>query len=163
MRRHTGYRRHNEGFTLIEAVIGIVLVAIAVLGLAQVFTLSITNNLRAERISNASFLAQQQMDLLRDLTQEEISFLFTNQNVDLNGDGNADIVLDERIDLNRDGLDDYRRVTDILAGQTEGTSSLWQVTVMVFSQEQFSYSRSDLLQDPQGHRLRGRMDTVITR
>lgn len=163
MRRENEARRPNKGFTLIEVIIGIALIAIAVLGLAEVFTLSITNNLRSERISNASFLAQQQMDLLRDLTQEELSFLFTNQNVDLNGDGNPDIFLDERIDLNRDGLDDYRRVTDILAGQTEGTASLWQVTVMVFSQEQFGYSKADLLQEPQTHRLRGRMDTVITR
>jgi len=156
-------RRHQDGFTLIEALIGIVLIAIAVLGLAQVFTLSLLNNLRSERVSNGSFLAQQQTDTLRNLTQDELSFLSTNQAVDLNGDGSPDLSLDERLDLNLDGLDDYRRVTSLQVGETTGASTTWEVTVMVFSQEQLNVPRTNLLQSPQVYRLRGRMDTIIAR
>ncbi len=156
-------QRRQGGFTLIEALIGIVLIAIAVLGLAEVFTLSLLNNLRAERVSNASFLAQQLADGLRNLTQDELSFLSTNQTVDLNGDGSPDLSLDERLDLNLDGLDDYRRVTSLQVGQTTGASTTWEVTIMVFSQEQMNVQRADLLQNPQVYKLRGRMDTIIAR
>jgi len=163
MRYKLNKQPRQNGFTLIEAVIGIVLLAVAVLGLAEVFTLSILNNLRSERISNASFLAQQQMDALRDLTQEELSFLSTNQTADLNGDGSPDVSLDEHIDLNSDGLDDYRRITNLQIGQSEGTTTIWEVAVLVFSQEQLQVPRADLLQNPPLYRLRGRMDTLIAR
>jgi prepilin-type N-terminal cleavage/methylation domain-containing protein len=163
MRQKPRAKRNRDGFTLIEALIGIVLVAIAVLGLAEVFTLSLLNNLRAERVSNASFLAQQQTDTLRGLTQDELNYLATNQSVDLNGDGNPDITLDERIDLNLDGHADYRRVTTLQAAETSGTSTVWEVTVMVFSQEQLEASKAELMQNPQLYRLRGRMDTIIAR
>jgi prepilin-type N-terminal cleavage/methylation domain-containing protein len=156
-------QRRQKGFTLIEALIGIVLIAIAVLGLAEVFTLSLLNNLRAERVSNGSFLAQQQADALRNLTQDELNFLSTNQTVDLNGDGNPDLSLDERLDLNLDGLDDYRRITSLQVGETTGATTTWEVTVMVFSREQLSIPRTDLLLSPQVYKLRGRMDTVIAR
>jgi len=156
-------RARQRGFSLIEALIGIVLIAIAVLGLAEVFTLSVLNNLRAERMSNGSFLAQQQTDLLRDLTQDELSFLSTNQSVDLTGDGNPDITLDETLDLNADGQNDYRRVTNLQLGETTGSTTTWEVTVMVFSQEHILVPKTDLLQNPQAYRLRGRMDTVIAR
>jgi prepilin-type N-terminal cleavage/methylation domain-containing protein len=163
MRQKARARRHQDGFTLIEALIGIVLIAIAVLGLAEVFTLSLLNNLRAERVSNGSFLAQQQADMLRSLTQDELNFLSTNQTVDLNGDGNPDISLDELLDLNLDGLNDYRRITNLQVAETMGTTTTWEVTIMVFSQEQFQVQKSDLLQNPQLYRLRGRMDTIIAR
>jgi len=155
--------RRQDGFSLIEALIGIVLVAIAVLGLAEVFTLSILNNLRSERMSNGSFLAQQQTDLLRDLTQDELNFLSTNQTVDLNGDGGPDISLDESLDLNVDGFNDYRRITSLQMGETTGSSTTWEVTVMVFSRERLQVPKADLLQNPQAYRLRGRMDTIIAR
>jgi len=140
-----------------------VLVAIAVLGLAEVFTLSILSNLRSERMSNGSFLAQQQTDLLRDLTQDELNFLSTNQTVDLNGDGGPDISLDESLDLNVDGFNDYRRITSLQMGETTGSSTTWEVTVMVFSRERLQVPKADLLQNPQAYRLRGRMDTIIAR
>jgi prepilin-type N-terminal cleavage/methylation domain-containing protein len=163
MRQKLRTQQHQNGFTLIEAVIGIALLAIAVLGLAEVFTLSILNNLRSEQISNSSFLAQQQTDALRNLTQGELSFLSTNQTADLNGDGSPDISLDERLDLNSDGLDDYRRITNLQVGQSEGTTTTWEVTVLVFSQEQLQVPKADLLQNPQVYRLRGRVDTIIAR
>jgi prepilin-type N-terminal cleavage/methylation domain-containing protein len=163
MRQIKGPGRNPDGFTLIEALIGIVLLAIAVLGLAEVFTVSLLNNLRAERMSNGSFLAQQQADALRNLTQDELTYLSTSQSVDLNGDGSPDISLDERLDLNLDGRDDYRRVTSLQLGQTMGTTSTWEVTIMVFSQEQLQVEKADLMQNPQLYRLRGRMDTIIAR
>jgi len=163
MRQKSRARGRQDGFTLIEALIGIVLIAIAVLGLAEVFTLSLLNNLRSERVSNASFLAQQQTDTLRNLTQDELNFLSTNQTVDLNGDGSPDISLDELLDLNLDGLNDYRRITNLQVAETMGTTTTWEVTVMVFSQEQFQVQKSDLLQNPQVYRLRGRMDTIVAR
>jgi prepilin-type N-terminal cleavage/methylation domain-containing protein len=111
-------KKPRQGFSLIEVIIGIALVAIAVLGLAQMFTLAIMNNLRSERIANASFLAQQQIDVMRNLTSDELTTLTSGNGVDLNGDGNMDILKDEALDINSDGQLDYRRITEIQAGSS---------------------------------------------
>ncbi|MCP2620103.1 prepilin-type N-terminal cleavage/methylation domain-containing protein, partial [Candidatus Aminicenantes bacterium AC-334-K16] len=65
----------RKGMTFIEALVGIALMAIAVIGLAQLFTYGILNNSRADRIANATFLAQQQIEFLRNLTGPELSAL----------------------------------------------------------------------------------------
>lgn len=150
----------GKGFTLIEVVIGIVLIAVAVLGLAQMFTLGVLNNMRSDRITTASFLAQQQVDFLRNLTAGEIALIPSGDDsgVDVDGDGMADVIKDHLIDINNDGLNDYRRITEV---QASGT--LWLVDVLVFSQEQFSFTKSELLQNPGQHAVRARVSTVISR
>lgn len=153
--------RKKHGFTLIEAVIGIALVAIAVLGLAEMFTLSVLNNLRSERITNASYLAQQQIDVLRNLTIQEITDFYNSTNgVDLNDppDGILDIMKDQPIDLNGDGRDDYRRLTRL---QPWGGS--WEVEVLVFSAEQMSTAQVSLLGNPVRYRVKARVSTIISR
>lgn len=154
-RRKNGTRK---GFTLIEAVVGIALVAIAVLGLAEMFTLSVLNNMRSDRITNASFLAQEQIDILRTLTVEELSALSSGTGIDLNGDGTMDLVKDELVDLNGDGKSDYRRLTEV---QPSGT--LWDVKVLIFTQEKFYTDRSQLVANPQQNRVKARINTVISR
>jgi prepilin-type N-terminal cleavage/methylation domain-containing protein len=151
----------KKGFTLIEAVIGIALVAIAVLGLAEMFTLSVMNNLRSDRITNASFLAQQQIDVLRNLTGQEIGNFYTSANgIDLNfpPDSILDIMKDEPIDINGDSKYDYRRLTQV---QPLGTS--WQIEVLVFSSEQMTTPQASLLGNPTNYRVRARMSTIISR
>lgn len=153
--------RKKQGFTLIEAVIGIALVALAVLGLAEMFTLSVLNNLRSDRITNASFLAQQQVDVLRALTvQELIDFHSSTNGIDLSNppDGGLDIMKDETIDLNGDGKNDYRRLVQI---QPWGTS--WEVEVLVFSSEQLGKPKATLLGDPEKYRVRAKLSTIISR
>jgi type II secretory pathway pseudopilin PulG len=153
-------KRQNKkpGFTLVEAVIGIALVAIAILGLAQMFTLSVLNNMRSDRITTASFLVQQRIDVLRNLTAAELSLVASSTAVDLNNDGTNDLVRDELIDINLDNLNDYRRITDV---QTYGTA--WQVQVLVYTAEAFGASEADLISSPQAHRVRARAGTIIHR
>ena len=138
-------RKKNEGFSLIEVLIGLAIVAIGMLGLAQLFTYTVMTNSRAERISNAVFLAQEQIDFHRNLTADELTTMTSGTN-------------DEQIDVNLDGTYDYRRVTEVQA-----TGISWEIRVMVFSAEQFNASLGDLVQDPQLHKVKADMTTIISR
>jgi prepilin-type N-terminal cleavage/methylation domain-containing protein len=137
--------RDSRGFSLVEVVLSIALLGAVVLGLAQFFTLGLMNNLRAERISNAVFLVQQQIELLRGLTSEELNAL---------GSGASD----EQVDVNNDGTLDFRRITQI-----QPTGSDWDIKILVFSSEKLTESVSNLLSEPQRHRVRAQMSTVIAR
>jgi Tfp pilus assembly protein PilV len=85
---------------MIEVVVGIALVGVALLGLAQLFVLSVMNNARSDSMTNAVFLAQQQIDFLRNLSAAEL------QNLALSP-------IDELMDINSDGTVDFRRVTQL--------------------------------------------------
>ena len=90
--------KKSEGFSLIETLVGVALVAIAMLGLAQLMVLSIANNAQADRMSTATFLARQQIEQLRLLTIDELNAL-------------VGAPINEQLDINQDGVDDYRRIT----------------------------------------------------
>jgi type II secretory pathway pseudopilin PulG len=152
----------GEGFSLLEVLIGITLVAIAVLGLAQIFTLGILNNLRAERIANASFLAQQQVDIMRNLSGDELTTLSTGNGVDMNGDGTLDILKDELLDINSDSQLDYRRITEIQA-DSSGANFTFEVTVFVFSAEQMNAQKDQLILQPVQHGVKAKVNTIISR
>jgi prepilin-type N-terminal cleavage/methylation domain-containing protein len=152
----------EKGFSLIEVIIGIALVAIAVLGLAQMFTLGILNNLRSERIASASFLAQQQIDVMRNLTSDELTTLTSGNGVDLNNDGTMDILKDEALDVNNDGQLDYRRITE-LQSSSAGGKVAFEVTVLVFSAEQMAVPKGQLILNPVNHNVKSRVNTVISR
>jgi len=145
----TESRMKRAGFSLIEVLIGIFLVAVAVIGLAQLFLMGVLNNVRSGEITNGVFLAQQQIDYLRTLTLAELqSFPDTSR-----GESN-----DEQIDTNVDGTVDFRRVTELTFQDPE-----FDVRVMVFPALQADTARSALLDDPEGHKVRARMNTVIGR
>ena len=136
--------RKRKGFSLIEVVIGIGLVGVALMGLAQLFTYSVLNNSRADRITNATFLAQEQIDMMRNLTSAELSL--------------AAAVIDEQIDINKDTTFDYRRIT-----QLQASGSFWDLRVMVFSAEQIGADQDDLIQNPSRYRVKADMSTIISR
>jgi prepilin-type N-terminal cleavage/methylation domain-containing protein len=138
-------KKKREGFSLIEVLIGLAVVAIGMLGLAQLFTYTVMSNSRAERMSNAVFLAQQQIDFHRNLTADELTAMSSGTN-------------DEQIDVNLDGTYDYRRVTEV-----QGTGISWEIRVLVFSAEQFNTGLSDLVQDPQRYKVKANMTTIISR
>lgn len=139
----------RRGFSLIEVLVGLFLVGVAILGLAQLFLIAVTNNLRADRITNATFLAQQQIDWLRGFTQDEMTAYA----------GTSLESRDELIDLNLDGTNDFRRVTEFLsAGGT------FQALVHVYSAEKMAVATADeLLADPARHRPKALITTIITR
>jgi prepilin-type N-terminal cleavage/methylation domain-containing protein len=137
------------GFSLIEVLVGLFLVGVAVLGLAQLFMVAVANNLKADRVANATFLAQQQIDWLRGFTMDELTAYA----------GTTLEARDEVIDLNVDGTNDYRRVTDFrIAADT------FQVRIYVYSAEKLSVaSAAELLADPVQYRPRAMITTIITR
>jgi prepilin-type N-terminal cleavage/methylation domain-containing protein len=144
-------RRHirPKGFSLIEVLIGVSLMAVAILGLAQLFMLGMLNNVRAGEIANAVFLAQQQVDNLRPLTSSELTaFIGTGAN-------------DELIDINADGTTDFRRVTVLTDVTTQGPE--FTAEILVFPTSQALTARNDLISDPARHKVRARMQTTITR
>jgi prepilin-type N-terminal cleavage/methylation domain-containing protein len=138
-------KKKNEGFSLIEVLIGLAIVAIGMLGLAQLFTYTVMTNARAERMSNAVFLAQEQIDFHRNMTADELTTMSSGTN-------------DEQIDVNLDGTYDYRRVTEV-----QGTGISWEIRVLVFSAEQLNTSLGDLIQDPQQYKVKANMTTIISR
>jgi len=137
--------RKRKGFSLIEVVVGIGLVGVALMGLAQLFTYSVLNNSRAERMTNATFLAQEQIDMMRNLTSAELSLAAAD-------------VIDEQIDVNNDTTIDYRRIT-----QLQASGSFWDLRVMVFSAEQIGVDQDDLIQNPSRNRVKADMSTIISR
>jgi prepilin-type N-terminal cleavage/methylation domain-containing protein len=139
----------QKGFSLIEVLIGVFLVAVAVLGLVQLFLMSIMNNVRASEIANAVFLAQQEVDYLRSLTLPELA-AFPNATR-----GETD---DQTIDVNTDGTPDFRRITVVT-----NRDPAFDVQVLVFPPSQLSTNRDELVDHPDRNRVRARMGTMITR
>ena len=135
----------RKGFSLIEVILGIALIAIAMLGLAQMFVLSMANNARADQISNSTFLAQQSMDELRTLNADELTAMGSSP-------------VDEMVDVNNDGNYEFRRITRLTP---QGMN--WLAEVWVFPSSQRDADVSDLIQDPRGHRCRAEVSSVIVR
>jgi prepilin-type N-terminal cleavage/methylation domain-containing protein len=134
----------RTGFSLIEVLIGIFLVAVAVIGLAQLILVGMMNNSRASDVANAVFLAQQEIDYLRTLTRDELSLIGSTTS--------------ELLDLNADGATDFRRITVVTF-----QDPVFAVKVLVFSTAQSLANASDLIANPEGNRVRARMETVISR
>jgi len=137
------FGRSKKGFSLIEVLVSMALVAIAMLGLAQLFVLSIVNNSQADRMTNAVFLAQQQIEQLRTFTNDELSALNT---------------IDELMDLNLDTTYDYRRITRV---QLSG--SAYEVRILVFAGEQEGVETAALVANHLAYRARADMTTLISR
>lgn len=143
------HRKPHGGFSLVEVLVGLFLVGVAVLGLAQLFLVAVANNLKADRVANATFLAQQQIDWLRGFTFDELT-AYAATTLESR---------DEAIDLNVDGTNDFRRVTDFRVA-----ADTFQVRIYVYSAEKFSVaSPADLLADTDLHRPRALISTIITR
>ena len=145
IQRKTETNTTEEGFSLIEALVGVALVAIAMLGLAQLFVLSIAQNSRAARVTNATFLVQQRVEELRSFTAAELNLL-------------VGAPIDEILDINQDTTDDFRRITRI---QMAGDS--YEIRVLVFGMEQADADVNDLMDDPVGHRVRSDVTTLLGR
>jgi prepilin-type N-terminal cleavage/methylation domain-containing protein len=139
----------RKGFSMIEVLVGIALIAIALIGLAQLFTLSVMNNLRANDLSNATFLVQQEIDYLRSLTGPEMSTFPSTAR----GESN-----DEQLDLNQDGTIDYRRVTQVVA-----QTNYHEIFVLVFPPSQIGTTRSSLLLNPDNYKVKAQIHTIISR
>lgn len=148
-RKKTTRERSRAGFSLIEVLVGMTILAVAVLGLAQMFLLSVTNNAKASEVTNAVFLAQQQIDLLRTLTYDELA-AFPNTSA-----GQSD---DEVLDVNSDGTPDFRRLTAVTAD-----GSAFDVRILVFPAVKIDTARETLLADPQKQRVRADIHTLISR
>jgi prepilin-type N-terminal cleavage/methylation domain-containing protein len=139
----------QRGFSFIEVLVAIALLAIAVLGLAQLFLAAVANNLKAERVANATFLAQQQIDWLRGFTADELD-VYASSSLESR---------DEIIDLNSDGTNDYRRITSISLA-----NGMFNVAIHVYSAEKIdALTAADLLADPDHHRPRAVISTLIGR
>ena len=135
----------SKGFSMIEVVVGIALVGVALLGLAQLFCLSVMNNARSDAMTNAVFLAQQQIDFLRNLSADELHNLSLSP-------------IDELMDINSDGTVDFRRITQIAS-----SGFYWNVRVLVFSALQAGVTLDNLIANPSDYQVRADLSTVISR
>jgi len=135
----------EKGFSLIEVLIGIVLIGVGLLSLAQMFYYGVMNNTNSDRLTHATFMAQQQIDFLRGLSAQELSNLAANR-------------IDENIDVNGDGVIDVRRITQIVP-----VGFSYKVTVLVFSRERKNDNIDNLAADPVRYRVRAAINTIISR
>ena len=134
--------KKQPGFSLIEVLIGITLIGIALIGLAELFTMSVMNNLRANQLSTATFLCQQEIDYLRTLTPTELDAL--------------PVIQDVQLDINGDATMDYRKITTI-------QKNINYYKVLVFPPSQFSTAVNTLILQPGTHQVNAQMGTIIQR
>jgi prepilin-type N-terminal cleavage/methylation domain-containing protein len=135
----------GKGFSLVEVLLGIALIGVALISLAQMFYYGVMNNTNSDRLTTATFLAQQQIDFLRGLNAQELNDLAVNR-------------IDENIDVNGDGVIDARRITTIVP---DGFS--YKVSVLVFSRERQKDNADDLVAEPVKYRVRAAINTIISR
>ena len=140
----------GNGFTLIEVLVAVFLVGVAIMGLAPIFTLTVLNNSRSERMANATFLAQQRIDFLRNMTTLELNTATLSDGIP--------IPLDEQLDINNDGTIDYRRITQI-----QSAGFYWDIRILVFTGQYSTESSAQLIADPHQYRVIADMSTVISR
>lgn len=141
--------RRHPGFTLVEVLVGMAVVAIAVIGLTELFFLTVLNNYRADRIARATFLAQQQIEEIRNMPQPELSVLTTSSLEDR----------DNPIDINGDGTMDFRMITSL-----RETTNVWEIIVRVFGAEKVDQGTAEeLITDPEGNRVLIELSTIVTR
>jgi prepilin-type N-terminal cleavage/methylation domain-containing protein len=139
----------KNGFSLIEVLVGIALIGTVLIGLAQLFTMSVMNNLRSSEISNATFLAQQNIDYLRSLTGPEMSDF---PQVARGESG------DEAIYQNADGTMDFRRLTRVTPN-----GEIFDIRVMVFPVTERNTDVDELRLNPERHHVQAQINTVISR
>ena len=138
--------KRKRGFSLIEVLVAMAIMSVAILGLAQLFLLSVMQNARSDWMTNGTFLTQQRVDEYRSLTMDELSNEASKS------------PMSELIDVNLDGIDDFRRITEVTS-----LGSLWRIRVLVFSGPQSGISVSALKDDPELHGVRAVTTTVISR
>jgi len=148
-----GTKARKDGFTLIEVIISMALVTVVFVSLAQLFTLSVMQNLRSNEMSNAIFLAQQQIDYLRSLTFDELT-RFPNTQI---GESN-----DELIDINQDGTIDFRRLTVVQPSMAISDAG-FDVLILIFPASVQDKQRNVLLANPENYKIRAYIHTIITR
>lgn len=150
---HQGKDFNNAGgFTLIEVIISLALVTVVFVSLAQLFTLSIMQNLRSNEISNAIFLTQQQIDYLRTLTSDELT-AFPNSGI-----GESE---DENIDINADGTIDFRRITRVQPSAS--VMAGFDVMILVFPPAYQDTAANLLIDNPEKYKVRAYIHTIISR
>lgn len=144
--------KDDRGFTLIETIISLALVTVVFVSLAQLFTLSIMQNLRSHEISNAIFLAQQQIDYLRTLTSDELT-AFPNSEI-----GESE---DENIDINADGTIDFRRITRVQPSAS--VMAGFDVMILVFPPAYQDTAANSLIENPEKYKARAYIHTIVSR
>ncbi|HUM34680.1 MAG TPA: hypothetical protein PKX32_05350, partial [Candidatus Saccharicenans sp.] len=120
------------------------------------FTISIMQNVRSHEISNAIFLAQQQIDYLRTLTTSELSDLIPSS-----PEGITEVSNDEQIDINADGTIDFRRITQVGSSQT--VSGSFDVQVLIFPPAYKDTDSTSLIENPEKYKVRAYIHTIISR
>jgi prepilin-type N-terminal cleavage/methylation domain-containing protein len=137
--------QRERGFSFIEVILSIALLAFAMLGLAQLFLLGLANNARSDQISNAAFLAQQELDELRTLTADELTAMGASP-------------VDQMIDVNTDGQYDFRRITRLTPQALN-----WTVDIWVFGPSQANTDLTTLINNPKSNKIRAEISSVICR
>jgi prepilin-type N-terminal cleavage/methylation domain-containing protein len=98
MKRHKNRiakKKGEAGFTLIEVLVAMIILAIGILGLAPMLVISMQGNQFSREVSEAAYLAQDRIEQLRNqATITPIPFYESSYN--LNGEYNRSVVVADR-------------------------------------------------------------------
>ena len=122
MKRHKNRiakKRGQAGFTLIEVLVAMIILAIGILGLAPMLVISMQGNQFSREVSEAAYLAQDRIEQLKN--QGLISPIpFTETSYNLNGDYDRSVVVDDQTMDNTIPAGVYRMTVTISWVDKEG-------------------------------------------
>ncbi len=106
---------NNNGFTLIEVLVAMVILSVGLLGTAALITGIISSNKLSNRISTATTCAQDKMEKIRSVGYDDAE----NES----GTENYSNILNYLL---------YKRITDVVAGNPAAGTGIKTVTVTVY-------------------------------
>ena len=142
---HNNRAGKRKGFSLIEALLAMFLMSVALMGLAQLFVFSILNNNRSDQMTNATFLARQSIEQMRNLLADELSAMSASP-------------IDEYLNIDGDSTIDFRRITVV-----EPVGVSWSIRVLVFPGGQTNLTADELRANPSDHKVRADITTKVNR
>ncbi len=103
---------NKRGFTLLEVMISLVVIAVGLLGIAELSTSVIRGNSFSDKMTTALILAQDRLEELRNLNFNNPQLNGANWNV-MNWDSNGDFMVDANDnDNDNDGISDFFDIDD---------------------------------------------------
>lgn len=122
-------RTHKQaGFTLIELLIAMTILAIGLLALAGLQGTSIKGNEHANTISQATSLAQEQVELIRNMSYASVTY---NPNPQLEANVNGSIYTRTTLVEDDTPLIDLKRVTVTVSWASRGVSRQVQLRTII--------------------------------
>lgn len=123
--------KNNNGFTIIELLVAVTILAIGLLALAGLQVTSIKGNNHANTISQATALAQEQVELIRNMPYTAVVYPPVPPNQLVEADINGTIYTRTTLVENNIPMNDLKRVTVTVSWTSRGQNRQVQLRTIV--------------------------------